>query len=178
MNDQLAWSEYRPSQFSLIQVGSDGSCYEIRGGNSIPVSGEFRIELEDGTYIERKVGEGSEFSLYVPNSRGYDQTTYRRSSHGIEWTSASSQGGTIEAAQNTVARNKSAGFKTPAISLSVFERLVSVCLFVLLFWHVFIHGNAVKKDESFAPQILDQSMDTSDEYVPQSDQPLKVRTEG
>lgn len=172
------WSEYRPSQFSLIQVDAQGELSEIRSGQRIPGAGEFSIELDDGTRIERNATDADTFRLLVPHSRGFEVTRYRVGQAGVEWSIGEAGDESLAAGTAGTKPQRWGRAQIGQVPLPLFEKLVSALFFAVLLWHLLVVDRAIRRDESFAPPEVDQSMDTSDEYIPDSDRPLPVRTEG
>ncbi len=171
----MVWQNYKPSAYSLIQLDESGGAYELRGGHGIPRVGAFRIELEDGSYIERTENDGKDFRLCVPTHTGFSKTSFRfaTSDVGLEWSEEATAASELGAAPGQKQRQFRIGLPLPA-----FEILVSLVLFVLLAFHLLVQEKAFRH-ENPGDNWRDRypPVDTSGEFVPDSKDPLPVRTE-
>ena len=175
-SEELKWEPFIPSRLSWIQQDEQGLLYEIKSGQTIPLTASFHITLDDGTVIERKSDTTSEFLVHGLTSRGIQTVHYRRAADKTEavWEKASET--ETHSIQNEGVVTSSYGFHFPSITLAAFEKTATVLFFLLLLWQVVLLDHALQGERKIAPNT-DTQIDTSDEYIPDSTDPLPIRRE-
>lgn len=175
-SEELRWEPFIPSRLSWIQQNEQGLLYEIKSGQTIPLTAPFHITLDDGTVLERKSDTTSEFLVHGLTSRGIQTAHYRRALDETEtlWEKASEM--ETRLIQNEAIVKSSHGFYLPSLTLAAFEKTATVLFFLLLLWQVVIIDHALKGERKIVPDT-NTKIDTSDEYIPDSTDPLPIRRE-